>query len=388
MIFWLISLFLLVVAVLCILVPLRGGRLNPDQEHSEDSLDIYREQLAELDAANPLTAQEKQAIEEERIELSRRLIRHSKNDEVRVRVGSSRASIVMTSLAALVLIPAISISTYLAIGSPQIPDQPLSARLNSDLASKSIDEMLLIAKQHLQKNPGDRQGWQVLADTYGALNRPAERAVALRQLSRLSNQTPELMTELGEALTVAQGNIVPAEARELFQRALAEKPAFPKASLYLALALEQEGKFEEAYKRWVKLAAIRKSDERWQTMASARLKKLGEQIGIQSPKGPTQQDIKNAATLSTEERAAMIEGMVAGLESRLEDDPNDIEGWMRLIRSYKVLNNPLKAAESLVKAKSAFSDDAQSLKRLDQFAARLKLTSSKKANENNTVNTQ
>ena len=46
------------------------------------------------------------------------------------------------------------------------------------------------------------------------------------------------------------------------------------------------------------------------------------------------------------DRIAMIEGMVSGLAEKLKSDPNNVEGWLRLIRSYSVLGRPDAAAEA------------------------------------------
>ncbi len=46
------------------------------------------------------------------------------------------------------------------------------------------------------------------------------------------------------------------------------------------------------------------------------------------------------------DRTAMIEGMVSGLAERLKSNPDDVEGWLRLIRSYSVLGRPEEAVEA------------------------------------------
>jgi cytochrome c-type biogenesis protein CcmH len=45
--------------------------------------------------------------------------------------------------------------------------------------------------------------------------------------------------------------------------------------------------------------------------------------------------------------------MVARLAERLESEPNDAEGWMRLARSYNVLKLPEKARDALAQAVKA-----------------------------------
>lgn len=47
----------------------------------------------------------------------------------------------------------------------------------------------------------------------------------------------------------------------------------------------------------------------------------------------------------------MIRGMVANLATKLEADPSDIDGWLKLVRSYGVLGERAKAMEAAAKAK-------------------------------------
>ena len=80
-----------------------------------------------------------------------------------------------------------------------------------------------------------------------------------------------------------------------------------------------------------------------------------------------------AAELSPGDRAAMIEGMVAALAARLEDEPDDAEGWARLIRSYVVLDQRGSAAAALRSARAALDADAGGLAVLEATARALGL---------------
>ena len=46
----------------------------------------------------------------------------------------------------------------------------------------------------------------------------------------------------------------------------------------------------------------------------------------------------------------MINAMVERLAARLETQPDDVDGWVRLGRSYMVLNQPAKAREAYARA--------------------------------------
>ncbi|RVU36514.1 c-type cytochrome biogenesis protein CcmI [Hwanghaeella grinnelliae] len=101
----------------------------------------------------------------------------------------------------------------------------------------------------------------------------------------------------------------------------------------------------------------------------AELRRLAGELGLTAPgaegavsetetaPGPSAADVAAAQEMSDEDRQAMIEGMVGGLAARLEENPNDLEGWMRLARSYNVLDRPQDALAALEKAGEAFPEE-------------------------------
>jgi cytochrome c-type biogenesis protein CcmH len=67
-----------------------------------------------------------------------------------------------------------------------------------------------------------------------------------------------------------------------------------------------------------------------------------------------QQDVAAAETMNAGDRQQMIRGMVESLDAKLSADPNNFEGWMRLVRSYAVLNDRDRAAGALKRGLAAF----------------------------------
>jgi len=74
-------------------------------------------------------------------------------------------------------------------------------------------------------------------------------------------------------------------------------------------------------------------------------------------RGPTEEDIAAAQDMTQEEQAAMIQGMVGNLAARLEDNPNDLEGWTMLGRSYSVLGRLDEAADAYARASELNPED-------------------------------
>ena len=61
----------------------------------------------------------------------------------------------------------------------------------------------------------------------------------------------------------------------------------------------------------------------------------------------------------------MIKLMVDGLAERLKVDGQDLDGWLRLVRSYNVLNDRDKAAAAAADARNAFAQNPEKLAKLE-----------------------
>ncbi len=75
------------------------------------------------------------------------------------------------------------------------------------------------------------------------------------------------------------------------------------------------------------------------------------------------------------EQASAIHGMVDRLASRLAENGQDLEGWLRLVRAYAVLNESDKARSALSDAKRNLAGDATAIARIDALARELGLES-------------
>lgn len=71
------------------------------------------------------------------------------------------------------------------------------------------------------------------------------------------------------------------------------------------------------------------------------------------------------------DQKAMIKSMVGRLADKLTENPNDFEGWIRLMRSYQVLNEADNAKAALAKALTVFAADAATLEKVKAAATEL-----------------
>src|SRR5205085_11704204 len=104
------------------------------------------------------------------------------------------------AVAALVVLSAGTASLYLALGSPSLPGQPLTARKEN---SQSIETLIAQVEAHLARNPSDGRGWEVIAPIYLRLGPYAEAVKARKNALAFSGESSERLAALGEALTAA-----------------------------------------------------------------------------------------------------------------------------------------------------------------------------------------
>ncbi len=324
MIFWALICAMLGIAILLLLFPLA----RPGQGRDETYFLHYRSRLAELDrlvAKDPSD----ESLKEERAITARQLLRLQEPGSVKGERGAATVYRTMASLVALVAVPAVALGVYMTLGEPSRPDVPLSAQQAEVGNDAEMQLMVARVEQHLKSNPDDAEGWTILARVYGTSGDYPKRRNAVRQLVRLQGRTADNLADLAEAEIQVDGNLVPASARALLDEALAVDPANRKAAYYRTVAMEQSGRFEDALASWTKLRETATEDAEWQVLVNQRIARLNEL----SERADSQQ--------------TMIEGMVAGLQAKLIDDPSDLEGWARLKRSYEVLNRPAEAVGAL-----------------------------------------
>jgi cytochrome c-type biogenesis protein CcmH len=92
-----------------------------------------------------------------------------------------------------------------------------------------------------------------------------------------------------------------------------------------------------------------------------------------APAGPSQADIAAAANMSAEDRASMIRSMVESLDARMSENPDNLEGWLRLVRSYAVLGDRSAAQTALERAGTTFAAESDGGRALAELAAQLGL---------------
>ena len=370
---WIVFAVLTALAALCVLVPLMRARRRAVSAALHD-VEVYKAQLGEVERDLERGLVTAEAADAARTEIARRLLEANREAE-RAGTGPSATGIGplrAVQFVAVAGIPALALGAYLATGSPDLPGQPLQARLEAPASGRSLEELVARVERQLARDPSDGRGWAVLAPVYMRMGRAEDAAAAYASAIRLLGSSPERETNRGEALVVANKGIVSAEARAAFERAVELDADAVKPRFFLALALTQENRKDEAVAAWQALLAEAKGDEPWAEAVRGQLAGLGVDVrdtGTQP--GPTREDVEAAAGLSDAGRAQMIRGMVDQLDTRLAEEGGSPEEWLRLLRALSVLGDGERLGSAVERARNALKDDPEGLARVDAAAKEL-----------------
>jgi cytochrome c-type biogenesis protein CcmH len=354
---WFVFALMTAAAVFAVLWPL--GRRSTQQTGGTEAA-VYRDQLAEVDrdlAGGLIGASEAEAA---RVEISRRLLAAPDSQRDLPALPDARLRRI-AAVIALVGLPLAAVAVYLPLGSPRLGDFPLHARSRAPDAKQPLDDLVGQVEAHLDKNPTDGRGWGVLAPVLVRLGRYDDAVRAYRNVIAYSGENSERRADLGEALMAAAGGIVTGESKAEFERSIAINADEAKANYFLGIAAEQDGRNAAAVAIWKAMLAKAPPDAPWRPLVQAALSRVG---GVSAP--ALSDDTMAAAKDMTEsDRGAMIRGMVDRLATRLKQNGDDVEGWLRLVRAYMVMGERDKAVSALADARQAFANNAERLKQLN-----------------------
>jgi cytochrome c-type biogenesis protein CcmH len=375
--FWSAAGLLLMAVLVGILRPLIRQPRSGDE--SGEAVAVFRRQLAEVevDAAQGRLAAD--AADAARSEIARRLLAAADREAAGATLPTGSPAEMSWRIGAAVgiaaVLPAAAIAIYLWVGAPfpsggsAAPGQAIQAHDEAELAA-AADTLAARAKAE----PGNLEDWVMLGRTAAALQRFAEARDAYRRAIALAPDRPELRAELGEVLVLeAEGVVTPAAEAEF-----AKAGTDPRARYYGAEAALQHGDTNQGAALLRALLADAPADAPWRKLVAQRLAEVmpaaqptggevpaspsgsGPPAAGSSAAGPTAQDIAAAQEMTPQEREAMIRGMVARLAARLEQHPDDKEGWARLAHAYDVLGETGKAAMARNRAAAAVERSATS----------------------------
>lgn len=246
---------------------------------------------------------------------------------------------------------------YLDMGTPDMPGFPLAEKKRTAEqveAARTVDKI----KARLLDNDQEKIGWMALGHYQGQLGRSGDAAMAFEKAHALDPENYNIFLMYSESLIMLGNGQVGPAARLALKRTRALDPAHAGARYYLALADYQAGQVEEALASW-KMIELRTTDkDPWRQQLRAWINKAEVEMGLAEPDvavapvapAITKEQADTIQQMTPEQQQQLIGAMVARLAGKLEENPDNVEGWIRLARAYMVLGERERARDALEQA--------------------------------------
>lgn len=290
-------------AVAWLVWPLIRHRAGAAASQADANVSIYRDQFAELERdlqAGVLSAEQYGVA---RVELERRLLEDVGAPDQRSR-GAMSWSGRLAAIAVGVALPVCAGMLYFYLGNPQGLTAPKHAAADpSNISLEQFQQMTQKLAARLQANPDDAVGWLMLGRAYKVLERYPEALDALTRAEKLAPNNPEVLVERAEALGLAHGGQLDAEATRLLDRALKLAPQDEKALTLAGTAAFAQGEYAKAIQYWQQLAARMPADsELGRALASgiaeARARMGGKAPPAERPRAATAGSVRGVVRLA------------------------------------------------------------------------------------------
>ncbi|MCO4824474.1 MAG: c-type cytochrome biogenesis protein CcmI [Pacificibacter sp.] len=363
---WAFFILLGLAAVILMSMPLlryKGSMVTSSQATPAILLDQLGEIARDLERGIISEAEAKAAERE----IKRRILQESR----RAKVASSRTTKEgrKTLLFSIVLVPTLAIGYYAYMGSPEISGIAYAERTAEREEAAKIDELATKLFNQLSNDSkgGQSEGWMLLGETYSKMGQYEAAANAFAIVSKRPEASSGVFSMLGEVLIFAEQGIVTPPAEAAIDKALALDPNNPAGIYYKAVSLSQSGASEQAYDLLVSTLNNLDGFYPWMETFVIEANRIGSEINkarislasfapMMSAPGPTGEDIANAESMTDEDRQAFIRSMVERLATRLEVEPEDLDGWMRLGNAYTVLGETDLAVSALEQAQKLLAN--------------------------------
>lgn len=385
-VFWIAAAAIAVAAMLGMLYPLLRGRGVTLEERSEYDIAVYKDQLSEIDRDLERGLLSDTQADAARVEIQRRMLEAAPDAKsANGGAATNRGRDLALASAVTLFCVGSGLWLYMDLGQPGRPDAPFAERnVGQEEQAQAAAEMSQMIDQlaaRLAQKPDDLRGWVLLGRSYESQEDYANAAKAYKKAVELSNREAGAVGAYAEALVMAAGDHIPAEAVPLLEELREKDVKDPRSYFYLAAWRMSTGDQEAALQEWVNLIAVSPADAPWLAETEERVRIVAKNIGIDpatlkptvavtrlewekpagaapaeasgAPAAPSPEQMEAAAAMTEEERNDMIRSMVARLAERLEANPDDADGWNRLAQAYMVLGEVAKAAQARAKAEQA-----------------------------------
>ena len=367
MTFWVfVSIFVAIVTMVVLYAvssPLRKGQERSVVDSLSSDIEIYKNQLSEVDADLQRDLIDKESAEEARLELSRNILAAEKQKKQADFINKRSCGLKTVITVAIFCVPLITLGCYLFLGSPGLESHPFNDLMTKDPSNLTAEERLVRTEALFARNPDNGKLADELATGYLVEGRFQDAVNTYVSALRLNGESAPRLVGYGMALAGYNGGTINEDAKESFQKAakLAPDDFYPR--LFIAESLRQDGKFDDAIAELKNYLSGPVKDNVARKRVEETIKELEKaKADSASPKnltenGKTTAPAENDTVGEQDKINNGIYAMGGKLAQRLEQNPDDLEGWKQLIHSWLVLKETEKARNALKEGQSKLTKD-------------------------------
>lgn len=366
--FWIfVSIFAIVVALVALWSVSRtisAEKVRAPVDSVSSDIEIYKNQLGEIDADLKRGLIDEESAQEARLELSRNILAAEKEVSKSAFVGNRSVSMRVIISLGILLVPIVTIGVYALTGNPGVESHPFSELMDANPATLSPSETLVRTEALFARNPDNGKLADELSSAYLVAGRFQDAVNTYVEALRLNGDSAPRLVGYGMALAGYNGGTINDDALKSFEKAakLAPDDFYPR--LFIAEASRQAGKPKEAADGLQAFLDHSPKNSPWRPRVEELIGQLREQAA--TPQQLPSSDAKDSnvakdaraskdANAGKDGNAAMegvspemIGQMVNGLAERLQKQPDDLDGWKMLVHSWLVLKDKEKAKAALI----------------------------------------
>ena len=226
------------------------------------------------------------------------------------------------------------------------------------IQEKNKKEDLKIFEELVYKSKENPNNINILLDLAATASRINKIDIEISTLTKILSikSSPKLKSLLAQAIVRKADGQVTSKAQILINQALSENSTDPGANFLNGLLQSQIGNEKKAFEIWTKLYRNTSTNDAWEKDLVINIRSAAKNLGISDKvlnnnlkkKLKTNSPIANEIlNLNEKDQKIRINQMVEQLASRLTKNKNDLDGWIKLYKSYKVLNYQDKAINAL-----------------------------------------
>ena len=262
--FWVVA-GVFIVGALMFVLPTLWSKRNRDGGVARDAtnIDVYRDQLDELDNDLRSDILTREQYEQSKRELQQRMLQDIPQGETMAATLMSGNRNVTTITLTTLAVPLLAVSLYLWLGNtkallPQtaVEHPAMSSAASPESGHPDFSSVLENLIARLRDQPDDIEGWLMLGRTYAMMQRFNEAKEAYEKVLALSPDNPEVITDYADIVAMTHDGSLVGEPYELIKKALRLDARNPKALALAGTAEFEQKKYKEAAASWEKLLAL------------------------------------------------------------------------------------------------------------------------------------